>query len=356
MRYGVGYLGSKNAIAEQILEILPAGRRLVDIFCGGCAITHCSIVSGKYQRFLMLDISDNPLLFLNAIQGKYKEEKRWISREDFYRLKDTDLYVRNAFSFGNNGRTYIYAKDLEPYKKACHFAVCFDDWEEYEHLCPETAEAAKEAVSGISDLHERRIRMQAAIFRWLREKGTPEIIEGNRLYRTCKGFCRKNVEGVGLSVNMERLQGIEVCQSLERLDGLNDIKLIQHGSRLDNLNAIEVGSSPIEFLQKSYNEYVYENGDVVYCDPPYITKNCDESEYGAEGKYDKNEFCEWVRTRPFPVFISEYSMPDDFHCIKRFMKQNKLSSKGCPTKFDEGLFIHKKWKDVASYNIQLELF
>ena len=347
MRYGVGYLGSKNAIAEQILEILPAGRRLVDIFAGGCAITHCGIVSGKYQRFLMMDISDNPLLFLYAIQGRYKEEKRWISREDFYRLKDTDLYVRNAFSFGNNGRAYLYARDLEPYKRACHFAVCFDDWEEYDRLCPETAQAAKDAVAGISDLHERRIRMQAAVFHWLKENGTPEIIAGNRLYRTCKGFKRNTIEGVQMSNNLE-------C--LERLDGLNDIKLIANRSRLDNLNAIEAKSDRIEFQQKSYNEYVYEEGDVVYCDPPYITKNCDESEYGAEGRYDKDKFCEWVKSRPFPVFISEYSMPDDFHCIKRFMKQNKLSSKGCPTKFDEGLFIHEKWKDVASYSIQLELF
>lgn len=347
MRYGVGYLGSKNAIAEKILGILPAGRRLVDIFAGGCAITHCGIVSGKYQCFLMMDISDNPMLFLNAIQGKYKDEKRWISREDFDRLKDTDLYVRIAFSFGNNGRTYLYARDLEPYKRACHFAVCFDNWTDYEQLCPETAEAAKEAVAGISDLHTRRIRMQYAIFRWLKENGTPEIIEGNRLYRTCKGFRRKNVEGVQMSNNiecLERLHGIEALQNLEILE------------RLDGLNAIAGKSDIIEFLQKSYDEYVYEDGDVVYCDPPYITKNCNESDYGAEGRYDKEAFCEWVRTRPFPVFISEYSMPDDFYCIKRFMKQNKLSSKGSQTKFDEGLFIHKKWKDVASYNIQLELF
>lgn len=356
MRYGVGYLGSKNAIAEQILEILPAGRRLVDIFAGGCAITHCGIVSGKYQRFLMMDISDNPLLFLYAMQGKYKEEKRWISREDFYRLKDTDLYVRNVFSFGNNGSDYLYARDLEPYKRACHFAVCFDQWTEYDRLCHETAEVAKEAVAGVTDLHERRIRMQAAIFQWLKENGTAEIIAGNRLYRTCKGYRRQTVEVVQMSNNLERLQGIAACQSLERLDRLNEIILIPHGSQLDNLHAIEAKSDRIEFQQKSYDEYVYEDGDVVYCDPPYITKNCDESEYGTEGKYDKDAFCEWVRTRPYPVFVSEYSMPDDFHCIKRFMKQNKLSSKGCPTKFDEGLFIHKKWKDIASYNIQLELF
>ena len=57
-------------------------------------------------------------LFINAIRGKYKDEKRWISREDFFKLKDTDAYVRLCWSFGNNCRGYLYNEDIEPYKKA----------------------------------------------------------------------------------------------------------------------------------------------------------------------------------------------------------------------------------------------
>ena len=59
-------------------------------------------------------------LFKDAIDGKYENESRWISREDFYRLKDSDPFVRIVWSFGNNGCNYLYSREIEPYKKAVH--------------------------------------------------------------------------------------------------------------------------------------------------------------------------------------------------------------------------------------------
>ena len=40
--YGVPFKGSKNAIADWVIDQLPPGKRLVDLFAGGCAITHCA--------------------------------------------------------------------------------------------------------------------------------------------------------------------------------------------------------------------------------------------------------------------------------------------------------------------------
>lgn len=45
MRYGIPYMGSKNAIADDIVNILPKADNLYDLFCGGCAITHCAILN-----------------------------------------------------------------------------------------------------------------------------------------------------------------------------------------------------------------------------------------------------------------------------------------------------------------------
>ena len=39
-RYGIPYRGSKSRIAKEIVENLPAGEVLHDLFCGGCAVTH----------------------------------------------------------------------------------------------------------------------------------------------------------------------------------------------------------------------------------------------------------------------------------------------------------------------------
>ena len=57
MKFGIPYQGSKNRIAKQIIDILPSGKRLVDLFAGGCAISHCALFSGKWQSILMNDLN-----------------------------------------------------------------------------------------------------------------------------------------------------------------------------------------------------------------------------------------------------------------------------------------------------------
>ena len=54
--YGVGYQGSKNRIAEKLMNVLPNGNRFVDLFSGGCAMTHCAMMSGKYNEYLCNDL------------------------------------------------------------------------------------------------------------------------------------------------------------------------------------------------------------------------------------------------------------------------------------------------------------
>lgn len=45
MRYGLPYKGSKNKIAERIVDFLPKAKNFYDLFAGGCAITHCAELS-----------------------------------------------------------------------------------------------------------------------------------------------------------------------------------------------------------------------------------------------------------------------------------------------------------------------
>ncbi|MDD6964096.1 MAG: DNA adenine methylase [Firmicutes bacterium] len=119
--YGVPYKGSKNKIAKQIIDFLPSGGTLYDLFAGGCAITHCAMESGKYDRYIVNDIEPGiTQLFIDAVNGKYANEKRWISREDFFKLKESDPYVKYCWSFANNGRDYLYSKEIEPLKKHLH--------------------------------------------------------------------------------------------------------------------------------------------------------------------------------------------------------------------------------------------
>lgn len=167
--FGLPYQGSKNRIAKKIMEILPSGNRFVDLFCGGCSMTHCAILSGKYNSYLINDT--NKIItqtFLEAINGKYKNEKRWISRKEFFELKDTDGYVRLSYSFGNNQRTYLYNPEIEPYKKACHYAIVYDDWTDFKRLCPEIYQVLYNALYGMpintfEDVRNRKLSFYKSI-------------------------------------------------------------------------------------------------------------------------------------------------------------------------------------------------
>lgn len=120
MRYGLPYQGSKNKLAERIVNLLPEAEHFYDVFAGGCAISHCALLSGKYRYTHISDTNDSVLLFKDVLEGNIPDGSEWISREEFYRRKDTDPYVRLVWSFASNQRDYIYSREIEPYKKAVH--------------------------------------------------------------------------------------------------------------------------------------------------------------------------------------------------------------------------------------------
>lgn len=117
-------MGSKSKIAEWIIDILPEGKVLVDAFGGGGAITHCAFLSGKWDKVIYNELE--PLIvkgFRMAVNGEFKNEDRWVSREMFELLKDEEPYVAICYSFGNNLKGYCYSQEIEPVKKALHKAI-----------------------------------------------------------------------------------------------------------------------------------------------------------------------------------------------------------------------------------------
>lgn len=121
MNYGIPYKGSKNKIAEWVVEILPAGGTLYDLFCGGSAVVDCAMRSGKWDKYVINDIDPQlPQLFKDALEGKFKDRYEWISSEDFKRLKDTDPFVRCCWSFGNNAEHYLFSAENEKIKALAH--------------------------------------------------------------------------------------------------------------------------------------------------------------------------------------------------------------------------------------------
>ena len=283
--YGMPYMGSKSGIAEWVISKLPPADVFVEPFAGGCAVTHAAILSGKYKRIIFNDITDSTQVFLDAIRGRFKDEDRWISREDFKRLKDTDPYVRLCFSFGNDQRAYAYG-DIEPYKRAFHYAVVFQDLDPFKEL----GIPIPKSVVRSDNRKSRRLSVKRYL-KWAR---------GN---------------SIG---SLERLESLESLERLERLESLERLQSLQN-------------------YQGDYRDIPIPTKEscVIYCDPPY------RGTAGYLNKFDFGEFDDWCRAHKDNLFISEYNMPKDFRMISAIGKRSLLASNGCGKIKTEGLWVHE---------------
>lgn len=310
MQYGLPYMGSKNKIAEWVLSYLPKAENFYDLFCGGCAITHCVMVHRKYKNYIINDIKGiMPKLFVDCLNGKYKDEKRWISREEFFKLKDTDGYVHTCFSFGNNGQDYIYGDKKAYYKKAMHYAIMFDDFS----LLDEFGINANE-ISEIKDISKKYSMLK-------------------KIMKQYVGRCD--------------------CENIERLQRLKNIKRfdLQNIEALNRLNNIEA-KGIITIYNKSYDEIDIKPNSVIYCDIPY--KNT--GTYN-EDAFDYDKFYDWALKQTEPIFISEVRLPNDFVCIAEKCKTSTLSATNNALKTIEKIFVPKhQYENYKTNSNNLTLF
>lgn len=308
--YGLPYAGSKSRIAHWVIDHLPRGRVLIDAFAGGCTITHRALLSQKWQTIIANDINGKyTQLFLDAVRGKYRDERRWISREDFERLKSQDAFVACCFSFGNNLQGYMYSKDIEPYKRALHYAIVFDDFAPMQEIMPEVAQAVGDALHGLKNLHDRRIITQNIIVKTLKRltgnNYAHSIIQSNPLYRRIRHTSRKDAQSLQSLERLERLERLECLQCLESLESLERLRV----------------------TCASYDEIDIPDDAIVYCDPPYHA--CDKRLYEGTAVFDHGAFYDWcVRvSKTNPIFISEYSIEDDrFEVVAEKSKMTSMSS------------------------------
>jgi hypothetical protein len=378
----------------------------VDLFAGGCAVTHAAILSGKFGRFIANDITEYPQVFRDAIDGKYRNECRWISREDFLRLKDDDPYVRLCWSFGNDMKTYMYAPEVERFKKHMHaifsagtptsarlawkgfvreFAKVRDKIGELTQkvlkLCAACDVAPQYNADGTLNtkaIHTDVFRVKSAYLRkylqnalklsGLTKKdvdrrlgnymGRHYFSESQWMLPSSEQYEKLQEILPALTIPWaplnESLQSLQSLQSLERLESLQSLQSLQRLERLQSLERLESLQSleRLKLSRKDYSDVAIPPGATVYCDPPYANTS------GYIDDFDHERFYRWLRSMEFPVFVSEYSMPDDFICFASIDKACTYSSSKT-IKRVEKMFVHERWADAVRRpddNVQGRLF
>lgn len=274
-KYGVSYKGSKSKIVDKLAEVIPYRGidNFYDLFAGGCAVTHKMYLEGRYKHYYANDIDGHALrLFCDGLKGKYANETRWISCEDFFNLKDCDPYVSCCWSFGNNQRDYLYSRAIEPYKKACHYAIVFNDFRLLRQFYPSVSEACEITLKGITDIHERRIKFRNIVKSRLNDEDNAQLLE--------------------TSCEMDRLESLE---RLERLQSLES---------LERLQSLDESVSDYRVIEIKPNS-------VIYADIPYISTNTYNKKSSTAQSFNHDEFYDWCCKQKELVLISEYYMPAD---------------------------------------------
>ena len=300
MRYGIPYKGSKNSIAEWIVDNLPRADTFCDLFFGGGAVTHRALYDGKYKHFIINDIDARlPQLFLDCIAGKYTTQNHteWISREEFNARKDQDAFIALIWSFGNNGRDYLYGADIEEMKHAFHVA-CFEN-----DISMLLEQGIKVTQSPETDVYQRYLDYS----------------------RQIKNFKHNMLE------NFTRLQALEHLQGLQSLQGAQGLQSLQgYGG--------------------DYADVSIPEGALIYCDIPYRGTIC-----GKYDGFDHERFYEWAEAQD-NIYISEYEMPDVFMPYAWIEKQVLSSATGNDSWAKEKLFTNRrtyeKLSDFDKFRIQ----
>lgn len=268
-KYGLPYMGSKSAIADKIIDVLPSGKRFIDLFGGGAAMSHAAALSGKYEEVVYSDADPLAVEYVRrAVAGYYSPERFkpwWVSRDDFNRLKDVDPYVRYLWSFGNRGDTYLYGRRIEGLKRRLF------DW----IVCGKNRDFVASLGIPVADAPAAGIAERFA-------------------------FIKRHIRG-----------RLTTCGTIENLYRL---------ARVQNLERL----TRVTVLHRSYSVYQYRTGDIVYCDPPYESRK----KY-VIGDFDFAAFMDWAAR--IPCYVSSYELGDPrFRLYHEFKKSQLLcASKNC---------------------------
>ena len=353
MKYGLPYKGSKNKLAERIVRLLPKRTHLIDLFCGGCAVSHAALLMGKYEHIHINDINWMcPTLFIDALNGKYNDENRWISREDFFRLKDTDPYVAVVWSFGNNLRDYLYSKEIEPLKKAIHYAMFFSDYSLGKELGHDLS-----FIDPIQDLQKRYLAVKHYFNRLDHQQqsfegGTQRMqsIEANERLNTFRNI----IPWKGCQIQSFKKK---IAQATKR-DGISRAtqrRCIACNTESGSTVCPDIRGGqilPITSSVLDYEEVTIPEDSVIYCDIPYEDTNV----YNKAEGFDYERFYQWCERQTQPVFISSYQMPEDrFDCIEEFTHRCTFAQKD-NNLVTERIYVPKHQAERGNRIVQLTLF
>lgn len=353
--YGLPYMGSKGRFVEDFFDIIPKKKRFYDLFHGGLAVTHYALLHTGMEVIsndLNKQIQD---LFVNAVNGDYKNRNEYVSRETFLTKKENDIFIKYAWSFSYKGENYLYAKEIEDLKKAVYYYRVFGDSSLLRAFGCDSLDDKDDVLNMYTEWYTEKTFGKVIPRNEI--KLTIEKIEANmkdkgesiRLY-LCEGLKKANKRNVdidrllgtngmaghyfgksqweiptaeayekiknylNLSKTFEELTSVlgtdfDKYQSLKVLAKLNhrfDRLETNRQTRINALTELKPMMNRLTLYNRDYREVPIEKDSVIYCDIPY-----ENTEQYSVGDFNHAEFFNWCSRQTELVLISSYDMPKD---------------------------------------------
>lgn len=288
----IPYQGNKRKLASRILNTIYDNigdfNTFYDLFGGGASMSMASFIAG--HDVVYNELNTGVVNLLKYIIEGNKIPMNWVSREEFHKHVKLDTWyaglIKTCWSFGNDQQSYLFGSDIEEPKRLMHEIII------------NQGDDAKEKLSKLLNLDVPSTKDRFTMIK----------------------FIMKNMG------NNKRLEQLERLKQLQQLTQLEKLKKLQTLIQLKQ----------IKIYNKSYIDVDIENNSVLYCDIPY--KNTKEYQHK---KFNYDEFYNWALSNNNPVFVSEYSMPNEFKCVGEFEHLSTMAA-NTTKKVTEKLFWNKK--------------
>lgn len=381
----IGYLGTKNGIADPILATLIQresnldNKNFYDLFGGGGSMSSFFAEAGwnvLYNEFNNNIKSLFEYIVLDKLPDTFWTKPEWVSREKFKDVVTNQDkyepwfvgYCQACWSFSGTQDSYMYGELYEEYKKLVH--DCYVYWEngQPQQEAIDAYDKLKNIISNLTfyneslsfeeDLPLYRMTSLNEIKGWANQalKILADIWNRNNPDNQVKSaqelntYLKKNAKDSPVTKDFVVLYTF--IQSFGRLEWNSKIVSLEP---LRGLTKNTTGQ--ITFKWGSYDEVEIPDGSLVYCDPPYAKTASYAS--NSEGGFDHGKFWQWVRekSKTCSVYVSEETAPDDFYSILDIPLARGLGSgqkDGGKKVVIEKLFVHEsKLTDKDKQNLGL---
>ena len=297
---GIAYMGSKRKLAPKILTHIirenPKAKYFYDLFGGGGSISFMALQVKQFSKVHYNEYDPSIVNLLKHIKenGVNDDMYNWVSREDYFKNKDDTNWksglLKTIWSFGNNGKGFLYGKDLEKNQKMMYHIVVknniddifkFKEMFDFSFDCDELHNSFKN-----KDMEQRK----TIISRIIKNKST---IKGE-----------KELEKL---IELERLRRLDILGSFKKIKDLSQFKQLKNLS-ISNL---------------SYEDVIIdtpEDETILYLDPPY------HGTASYNSSLDFNKLKTFIKESKFKIYVSEYKNTYDLKIEKEFKHRSILSS------------------------------